>query len=107
MSFIIPEEELTTEGPYSIGAVRRLSPMEVAYTELILQMELLQAQEDLAAYMPTESPSDADTRNEDSIDAVGFLRHPVANGIGAQPVALPTPNQGAVAPQALGVQADR
>lgn len=107
MSFIIPKEELTTEGPYSIGAVRALSPMEIAYTELILQMELAQAQEDLAAFMPTESPSDADTRNEDAVDAVGFLRHPVAGGIGAQPVALPTPNQGAVAPQALGAQVDQ
>ena len=49
MSYIIPEEELTTDGPYRLGDPRPLTRMEVAYSECMVQFALLDAMAQLAA----------------------------------------------------------
>lgn len=51
MTFMLAKEEATTEGPYCLGAPRPLSPLEIAYTELMVQVELDRAEAELAAAM--------------------------------------------------------
>lgn len=89
MSFIIPPEELTTEGPYRIADPRPLSFMEIAYTELMLQMEMLQALE--MEWEIMQAAQTVETLENPQAAMIGLLRHPVPATLKREPALLAPP----------------
>lgn len=78
--FSLSPEEATTAGPYCLGLPRPLTGMEIAYTEWMVEEELMRALSS-AGLSPASQPSS---------DQAGSAGH-LAMGRQVSPVRLPTP----------------
>lgn len=82
MTFRIPNEQLTTDGPYSISqTIRRLTPMEIAYAEFVLQMELTKVFNVTEFLLTQQSRSEsgpAFSKNNEKISDISKFVSPVS-----------------------------